>query len=122
LPLYRVVPEFVHIFRGGSRISSKDTIEFRIIERQISMDKPNGKSFASLVYDKLRKYKLPDLMDLMENPIEKHKWKRFYLCFFFLLPCCFLALFSRLGASFQKVDVASLGISKLTLFVFLSMD
>jgi hypothetical protein len=40
------------------------------------MDKPNGKSFASLVYDKLRKYKLPDLMDLMENPIEKHKWKK----------------------------------------------
>jgi hypothetical protein len=39
------------------------------------MDKPNCKSFASLVYDKLRKYKLPDLMDLMENPIEKHKWK-----------------------------------------------
>ena len=36
------------------------------------MDKPNGKSFASLVYDKLRKYKLPDLMDLMKNPIEKH--------------------------------------------------
>jgi hypothetical protein len=34
------------------------------------------KSFASLVYDKLRKYKLPDLMDLMENPIEKHKWKK----------------------------------------------
>ena len=40
------------------------------------MDKPNGKSFASLVNDKLRKYKLPDLMDLMENPIEKHKWKK----------------------------------------------
>ena len=40
------------------------------------MDKPNGKSFASLIYDKLRKYKLPDLMDLMENPIEKHKWKK----------------------------------------------
>ena len=42
------------------------------------MDKPNGKSFASLVYDKLRKYKLPDLMDLMKNPIEKHtgKWKK----------------------------------------------
>jgi hypothetical protein len=35
------------------------------------MDKPNGKSFASLVYDKVRKYKLPDLMDLMKNPIEK---------------------------------------------------
>jgi hypothetical protein len=31
-----------------------------------------------------------------------------------LLPCCFLALFSRLGASFQKVGVVSLGISKLT--------
>ena len=28
------------------------------------------------VYDKLRKYKLPDLMDLMEYPIEKHKWKK----------------------------------------------
>jgi hypothetical protein len=40
------------------------------------MDKSNGKSFASLIYDKLRKYKLPDLMDLMENPIEKHKWKK----------------------------------------------
>ena len=40
------------------------------------MDKPNGKSFASLVYDKLRKYKLPDLMDLMENPIEKQIWKK----------------------------------------------
>ena len=42
------------------------------------MDKPNGKNFASLVYDKLRKYKLPDLMDLMKNPIEKHtgKWKK----------------------------------------------
>jgi hypothetical protein len=42
------------------------------------MDKPNGKSFVSLVYDKLRKYKLPDLMDLMKNPIEKHtgKWKK----------------------------------------------
>ena len=42
------------------------------------MDKPNDKSFASLVYDKLRKYKLPDLMDLMKNPIEKHtgKWKK----------------------------------------------
>ena len=40
------------------------------------MDKPNGKCFASLVYDKLRKYKLPDLMDLMENPIEKHEWKK----------------------------------------------
>jgi hypothetical protein len=36
------------------------------------MDKPNGKSFASLVYDKLRKYKLPDLMDLMENPSMVH--------------------------------------------------
>ena len=35
------------------------------------MDKPNGKCFASLVYDKLRKYKLPNLMDLMKNPIEK---------------------------------------------------
>jgi hypothetical protein len=21
-------------------------------------------------------YKLPDLMDLMKNPIEKHKWKK----------------------------------------------
>ena len=54
----------------------KHYIEYRIIERQISMDKPNGKSFASLVYDKLRKYKLPDLMDLMENPIEKQIWKK----------------------------------------------
>jgi hypothetical protein len=50
------------------------------------MDKPNGKSFASLVYDKLRKYKLPDLMDLMKNPIEKHKWKKLvkqHICCFF---------------------------------------
>jgi hypothetical protein len=30
-----------------------------------------------------------------------------------------LALFSRLGASFQKVGIVSLGISKLTLFVLL---
>jgi hypothetical protein len=45
------------------------------------MDKPNGKSFASLLYDKLRKYKLPDLMDLMENPIKKHKWKTFAIWF-----------------------------------------
>jgi hypothetical protein len=98
------------------------------------MDKPNGKSFASLVYDKLRKYKLPDLMDLMENPIEKQIWKKLIkqqieiywevlsvislLLPLSLLPCCFLVLFSRLGASFQKVGVVSLGISKLTLFVF----
>ena len=74
-PIEAVIDKLILIF-FGSILQNKDTIEYRIIERQISMDKPNGKSFASLVYDKLRKYKLPDLMDLMENPIEKHKWKK----------------------------------------------
>ena len=74
-PIEAVIDKLILIF-FGSILQNKDTIEYRIIERQISMDKPTGKSFASLVYDKLRKYKLPDLMDLMENPIEKHKWKK----------------------------------------------
>ena len=74
-PIEAVIDKLILIF-FGSILQNKDTIEYRIIERQISMDKPNGKSFASLVYDKLRNYKLPDLMDLMENPIEKHKWKK----------------------------------------------
>ena len=38
---------------------------------------------------------------------------------FFTSTLFCLALFSRLGANFQKVGVVSLGISKLTLFVFL---
>jgi hypothetical protein len=67
-PIETVIDKLILIF-FGSILQNKDTIEYRIIERQISMDKPNGKSFA---------------------------------------------LFSRLGASFQKVGVVSLGISKLT--------
>ena len=67
-PIEAVIDKLI-LLLFGSILQNKDTIEYRIIERQISMDKPNGKGFASLVYDNLRKYKLPDLMDLIENPI-----------------------------------------------------
>ena len=64
-PIEAVVDKFF-----GSIIQNKDTIEFRIIERQISMDKPNGNSFASLVYDKLRKYtELPDLTNFNDAQV-----------------------------------------------------
>jgi hypothetical protein len=49
-----VIDKLILIF-FGSILQNKDTIKYRIIERQINMDKPNGKSFASLVYDKLNR-------------------------------------------------------------------
>jgi hypothetical protein len=48
-PIEAVIDKLILIF-FGSILQNKDTIEYRIIERQISMDKPNGKNFASLVY------------------------------------------------------------------------
>jgi hypothetical protein len=78
-PIEAVIDKLILIF-FGSILQNKYTIEYRIIERQISMDKPNGKGFVP--------QKEPLTYDL-----------RFYL------P--------------HKVGVVSLGISKLTLFVFL---
>jgi hypothetical protein len=99
-PIAAVIDKLILIF-FGSILQNKDTIEYRIIERQISMDKPNGKSFASLVYDKLRKYKLPDLMDLMKNPIEK-TW-----CEFPKSGCCKFRNFKVDFVCFSSIQASS---------------
>ena len=51
-PIEAVVDKPILIF-FGSILQNKDAIKFRIIERQIIMDKPNGKGFASLGTDHL---------------------------------------------------------------------
>jgi hypothetical protein len=47
-PIEAVIDKLILIFFGGI-LQNKDTKEYRIIERQISMDKPNGKSFVFLL-------------------------------------------------------------------------
>jgi hypothetical protein len=50
-PIEAVIDKLILIF-FGSILQNKDTIECRIIERQISMDKPNGQSKMQSKMDK----------------------------------------------------------------------
>jgi hypothetical protein len=49
-------------------IRNKSTIEFAILERELSMSKTNGNCYAIRVSKKLQKYNLPRLSVLINNP------------------------------------------------------
>jgi hypothetical protein len=56
-------------------IRNKSTIEFAILERELSMSKTNGNCYAIRVSKKLQKYNLPMLSVLINNPPIKLEWK-----------------------------------------------
>jgi hypothetical protein len=61
-------------FLGGI-IRNKSTIEFAILERELSMSKTNGNCYAIRVSKILQKYNLPILSVLIDNPPTKLEWK-----------------------------------------------
>ena len=55
---------------------SKDTIEWKIVQRQLALNDMTSKSWTVYVRKILRKYNLPSAFELFQNPLEKSQFKR----------------------------------------------
>jgi hypothetical protein len=73
-PIEAVIDRNTLSFLGGI-IRNKSTIEFAILERELSMSKTNGNCYAIRVSKILQKFNLPILSVLINNPPTKLEWK-----------------------------------------------
>ena len=73
-PIEAVIDHNTLSFLGGI-IRNKSTIEFAILERELSMSKINGNCYAIRVSKILQTYNLPILSVLINNPPTKLEWK-----------------------------------------------
>jgi hypothetical protein len=60
----------------GNLIRDEETVEFKIIQRQLAMKSSNTNSWTMLVRKTLWKYNLPSPYQLMKSPPTKERWKR----------------------------------------------
>lgn len=74
-PMEAVIDKLILTFLGNV-LQDENTIEYRILERQLSMAKTGKQCYVSKVIEKLRKYGLPELEVLMKTVPEKLQWKK----------------------------------------------
>ncbi|CAG2243427.1 PTPRM [Mytilus edulis] len=74
-PVEVVVDRLILTFLGNL-LHNKETLEFKILERQLSMAKRNGQSYIIKVIQRLEKYGLPEIETLLENELDTLKWKK----------------------------------------------
>ena len=74
-PIEAVVDRLVLTF-AINILQDKNSLEFRIIERQLGMAKSSGQVFICKVVKLLKKYGLPEIEHLIENTPGKLKWKK----------------------------------------------
>ncbi|CAC5418330.1 unnamed protein product [Mytilus coruscus] len=74
-PVEVVVDRLILTFLGNL-LHNKETLEFKILERQLRMAKRNGQSYIIKVIQRLEKYGLPEIETLLENELNTLKWKK----------------------------------------------
>jgi hypothetical protein len=74
-PIEMVVDKLALIFLGNI-IQDKATIEFQIVERQHAMMKRNTQNYANVITSILRKYRLPELYNILQDIPTKANWKK----------------------------------------------
>ena len=62
------------LFMNICRLSG--STECKVLSRQLVMSKPTDRSFASNIKDILQKYSLPSARSLINNPVNKPRWKQ----------------------------------------------
>ena len=60
----------------GIILQDKTTIEFQIIERQHGMMKANTQNYANVITNILRKYRLPELYNMLQDIPTSANWKK----------------------------------------------
>ena len=60
----------------GNILQDKTTIEFQIVERQHAMMKTNTQNYANVITNILRKYRLPELYNILQYIPTKANWKK----------------------------------------------
>ncbi|CAC5416985.1 unnamed protein product [Mytilus coruscus] len=71
-PVEVVVDRLILTFLGNL-LHNKETLEFKILERQLSMAKRSGQSYIIKVIQRLEKYGLPEIETLLENELDTLK-------------------------------------------------
>jgi hypothetical protein len=74
-PIEMVVDKLALIFLGNI-LQDKATIEFQIVERQHAMMKKNTQNYANVITSILRKYRLPELYNILQDIPTKANWKK----------------------------------------------
>ena len=74
-PIELVVDRLTLTFLGNI-LQDKTTIEFQIVERQHAMMKTNTQNYANVITNILRKYRLPELYNILQDIPTKANWKK----------------------------------------------
>jgi hypothetical protein len=74
-PIELVVDRLTLTFLGNI-LQDKTTIEFQIVERQHPMMKTNTQNYANVITNILRKYRLPELSNILQDIPTKANWKK----------------------------------------------
>ena len=74
-PIELVVDRLTLTFLGNI-LQDKTTIEFQIVERQHAMMKTNIQNYANVITNILRKYRLPELYNILQDIPTKQTGKK----------------------------------------------
>ena len=74
-PIELVVDRLTLTFLGNI-LQDKTTIEFQIVERQHAMMKTNTQNYANVITNILRKYRLPELYNILQDIPTKQTGKK----------------------------------------------